>query len=188
MNAPREGEMVLYFIFIKKQKKEIMKKILLAAGILLISGMATFAQNYNRDYAKEAYPFIKNQFTADFPNAKNVLFARVKNLNKVSFTQDKEKMNAYYDDEGQLIGTIRNETFADLPGNAQKEILNKYPGYTVANVVKFDDNESDNTETILYGTSMDDADNYFVELKNDSKAILVKVDLSGGVNYLTTMK
>ena len=169
-------------------KTEIMKKILLAAGAILIPAMATFAQDYNRDYSKEADLVIKNQFTADFPDAKNVYFVRVKDLNEVSFTQNKEKINAYYDDRDQLLGTIRKESFTDLPDNAQKEIQNKYPGYTIGNVVKFDDSESDVTEIILYGKSLDDADNYFVELKNDSKAIVVKVDLSGEVNYLTTMR
>jgi hypothetical protein len=164
-----------------------MKKILLVAGTLLISAMTTFAQDYHGDYAKEASPIIKSQFTADFPDAKNVHFALVKDLNEISFTQNKEKMNAYYDDRDQLLGTIRKVSFADLPDNAQKEIQHKYPDYTIANVVKFDDNECDNTEIILYGVSMDDADNYFVELKNDSKAMVVKVDLSGEVNYLTTM-
>ena len=165
-----------------------MKKILLVAGTILIPAMATFAQDYNRDYATEAGPIIKNEFTADFPDAKNVHFGRVKDLNEVSFIQAREKMKAYYDNSAQLLGTIRKESFADLPDNAQKEIQNKYPGYTIANVVKFNENESDNTEIILYGVSMDDADNYFVELKNGSKAIVVKVDLSGEVNYLTTMK
>jgi hypothetical protein len=106
----------------------------------------------------------------------------------MSFTQGKEKMSAYYDDGGQLVGTIHEELFADLPDNAQKEIHHKYPDYAIADVVKFDDNESDDAERIMYGISMDDADNYFVELKNDSKAIIVKVDLSGDVNYLTTVK
>jgi hypothetical protein len=165
-----------------------MKKILLVAGTLLIPAMATFAQEYTRDYASEADPMIKSQVTADFPDAKNIQFARVKDLNEVSFIQDKKKMNAYYDDGDQLVGTIQKESVADLPVNAQKEIQNKYPGYTIANVVKFDDNESDDSEMLLYGISLDDADNYFVELKNDSKAIAVKVDLSGGVNFFSTIK
>jgi hypothetical protein len=174
----------------KNNKTEIMKKILFAAGILLLPSMALFAQDYHRDYAAEgdAGIDIKSQFTEDFPDAKNIHFARLKDLNEVSFTQDKEEMTAYYREGDQLVGTIRKESPAGLPGNAQKEIQNKYPGYTIASVVKFDDNESEATEIILDGISMDDADNYFVELKNDDKAIVVKVDLSGRVNYLTTMK
>jgi hypothetical protein len=165
-----------------------MKKILLAAGTILIPAMVTFAQDYNPDYVKEADPTIKSQFTADFPDAINAHFGRVKNLNEVSFTQGKEEMFAYYDDRHLLIGTIQKESFADLPYNAQKEIQHKYPGYTIGKVVKFDDSESNDTEMILYGVSLDDADNHFVELKKDSKAIVVKVDLSGWVGYVTTMK
>jgi hypothetical protein len=184
-----EREIALYFAkLFKNNKTAIMKKILFVAGALLIPAMATFAQDYTRDYVNTADPIIKSQFTADFPDAKDVHFSRVKYLNEVSFTQVKEEMYAYYDDGAQLVGTIQKESFANLPGNAQKKIQNKYPGYAIDNVVRFDDNESDQTEMILDGTSLDDGDNYFVKLKNDSKTILVKVDLSGGVNYLTTLK
>jgi hypothetical protein len=165
-----------------------MKKILLAAGAIFIPAMAIFAQDYHRDYADQADPSIQSQFTADFPDAQNVHFARLKDLNEVTFSQGKENMTAYYRGEDQLVGTILKESFADLPGNAQKEIQHKYPGYTIVNVVKFDDNESELLETILDGISLGDADNYFVELKNDSRAIVVKVDLSGGVDFLTAMK
>ena len=154
-----------------------MKKILLAAGIILIPGMAVFAQD----------PIIKSAFTADFPDAENVHYARVKNLNEISFTQAKQEMYAYYDDNLDLIGTIRKDSLANLPENAKKEIQKKYPGYAISGVVTFDENGSDDLEMILDGTPMDDADNYFVELKNDSKALIVKVDLSGGVDYLTKM-
>jgi hypothetical protein len=142
-----------------------MKKILLAASTVLLTAMATFAQ--------EPDPVIESQFATDFPNATNAHFARVKNLNEVSFTQDKDIVTAYYDNRDQLIGTMHNESFADLPDNAQKEIRNKYPGYLIANVVRFDVNQSD--------------DNYFAELKNDSKSIVLKIDLIGEVDYLTTM-
>jgi hypothetical protein len=165
-----------------------MKKIVLAAGAIFIPAMAIFAQDYNRTYAAEGDPSIKSQFTVDFPDAKDVHFAHVKNLNEVSFTENKAEMIAYYREGDELVGSIRKESAAGLPENAQKKIQHKYPGYTIANVVKFDDNESEVTDMILYGRAMDDADNFFVELKNESGAIVVKVDLSGGVDYFTALK
>jgi hypothetical protein len=165
-----------------------MKKFLLVAGTVIIPVMAIFAQDHDRESANLANLIIRSQFTTDFPDAKEVHFARVKNLNKMSFTQDRDKMSAYYDDAGQLVGTIHEQLFADLPGNAQKEIQHKYPDYAIGDVVKLDDNESDGPEGAFYGRSTDDSQNYFVELKNDRKAILIKVDLSGDVNYLTTLK
>jgi hypothetical protein len=165
-----------------------MKKIFLAAGISLVTATITFAQeNINRDNAA-VNPLIKSQFETDFPNATNVDFESKKNFDEVSFTQDKEKISAYYDYNDQLIGTVQKKAFSDLPGNAQKEILKKYADYTITGVVKFNDNESDHMEMIMYGTSVHDEDNYFVELKNDSRVILVKVDLFGGIHFLTTMK
>jgi hypothetical protein len=165
-----------------------MKKIFLAAGISLVTATVTFAQDNNDRDNAAVNPLIKTQFETDFPNATNVGFESKKNFDEVSFTQDKEKISAYYDYNDQLIGTIEKKAFLDLPGNAQKEILKKYADYTIMGVVKFNDNESDHMEMILYGTSLHDEDNYFVELKNDSRAILVKVDLSGGIDFLTTMK
>jgi hypothetical protein len=164
-----------------------MKKYLLVAGIVFMPVMALFAKDHDRDSAISANLIIRSQFTTDFPDAKDVHFTRIKSLNKVSFTQEKEKMSAYYDDMGQLVGTIQQESFADLPATAQKGILAKYAGYIIADVVRFDDNESDDKERIMYGISLNDADNYFVELRKDNKEILVEVDLSGGVKYLNTI-
>jgi hypothetical protein len=93
-----------------------------------------------------------------------------------------------FSDDNNFVGTIHKELFADLPDDAQKEIQHKYPDYAIANVVKLDDNENDDTDRSVYGLSIDDAGNYFVELKNDAKAIIVKVDLSGEVDYLATVK
>jgi hypothetical protein len=164
-----------------------MKKIFLAAGISLVTATVTFAQDNNRDNASVS-PLVKSQFETDFPNATNIDFESKQNFDEVSFTQDKEKISAYYDNNEQLIGTVEKKSFSDLPGNAQKEILKKYAAYSVTGVVKFNDNESDHMEMILYGTSLHDGDNYFVELKSDDKTILVKVDLSGGIDFLTAMK
>jgi hypothetical protein len=165
-----------------------MKKIFLAAGIFLVTATVTLAQKSNDRDNAVVNPLIKSQFETDFPNATNVDFESKKNFDEISFTQDKETISAYYDYNDQLIGTVEKKAFSDLPGNAQKEILKKYPGYTVTGVVKFNNNECDHTEMLLYGSSLHDEDNYFLELKNDSRTILVKVDLLGRIDFLTTMK
>ena len=114
---------------------------------------------------------------------------KTKNFEEVLFTSDKEKLRAYYDYDSQLVGTTEKKSFADLPENAQKKIEKDYADYAIAEVIKFDDNESNDTDMILYGTSFEDADNYFVELKNNSKPpIIVKVDLLGGVSFFEEMK
>jgi hypothetical protein len=165
-----------------------MKKIFFAAGILLVTASITFGQDNNNSGNAEVSSLLKGQFATDFPDARDAHFVSEKNFDEVSFTQHKEKISAYYDETNQLVGTIQKKDFGDLPDHAKKEILKNYAGYTVTDIIKFDDNESEGEERILYGTSFDNGENYFVELKNDSRAIVVKVDLSGGVDFLTTMK
>ena len=189
-----------------------MKKIFLVAGILFTTTTVTFAHTtINRKDRKEtrierkktrmelrrerraendnevSY-LTRNQFAIDFPDAKNVQFVKTENFDEVAFVSGKEQLRAYYDYKSKLVGTTQKKSFADLPENAQKEILKKYADYSVDNVIKFDDNESNETDMIMFGTTLGDADNYFVELKNDSKAIVVKVDLSGEVSFFKDMK
>ena len=136
----------------------------------------------------EVSDLTKSHFITDFPDAKNVRFVKTENFDEVAFISGKKELRAYYDYDSKLVGTTQDISFADLPENAQKEILNKYANYSVDSVIKFDDNESNDTDMIMFGTTFDDADNYFVELKNDNNAIVVKVGLLGEVSFFTNIK
>ena len=189
-----------------------MKKIFLSLSILLTAGTITFAhtntdhnerkeerlarKEIRKEYHKlrraenrnEVSDVTRNQFAIDFPGAKNARFAKTKEFAEVLFINGKKKLKAYYDYDNELVGTTEKKAFADLPENAQKEILKKYSGYNIDQVFKFDDNKVNDTDMILYGTTFNDADNYFVELKKDSKDIILKVDLAGYVSVLKDMK
>jgi hypothetical protein len=189
-----------------------MKKIFLVAGILFTTTTVTFAhttinrkdrketrierKNTRRELRRErrvendseVSDLTKSHFIIDFHDAKNARFVKTKNFDEVDFMSGKKNLTAYYDYRNKLVGTTQNKTFADLPEKAQKEILKKYAGYNIDGVVKFDDNESNETDMIMYGAAFDDADNYFVELKNDSNAIVVKVGLLGEVSFFTNIK
>jgi hypothetical protein len=189
-----------------------MKKLFFVAGSLLVTSTLTFAHTLNdfpdvrigkleennngKEIIKEQRignhdeisGLTEGQFASDFPDATNVRFETTKDFDKISFRQGAKELTAYYDFQSQLVGTTENRNFRDLPTNAQHKILEKYAGYTIADVVEFNDNQNNSTETILYGTPYDDGDNYFVELKTIGKAILVKVNLSGGVDFATALK
>ena len=129
-----------------------------------------------------------NQFAMDFPHAKNVQYQKNREFDVVYFTNDdNEQMKAYYDFMGQLEGTTQAKTFSDLPANGQKRILKEYPGYSVENVIRYDDNEANEINAIVYGRPFD-ADNYFVELKGMDKSIVVKVDDAGYVSFFSEIK
>ncbi len=130
---------------------------------------------------KTVSDFAKNKFYEDFGKVPNVEWRRDTNFDVASFTQNKQKKEAFYDFDANLVGTTIVKTFADLPANAKKTIKAKYNGYKIGTVIFFDDNEYSDTDMILYGTQFDDADNYFVELTNGNDKLAVRVDESGFV-------
>jgi ribosomal protein L12E/L44/L45/RPP1/RPP2 len=197
--------------FCKTLKTKIMKKIFLAAGILLTAATATFAQNNISNDAQEAKmngtetrkemreerraenrnevsSSTINQFALDFPGVTNVQFAKTKNFDEVTFMSGNKRMTAYYDYKNSLIGTTEEKSFADLPAKAQKAIHKEYAGYTISEVFKFDDNEDNGSEMLLYGLPFNNAENYFAELKKGKKAIVVQVDQAGEVSYFINIK
>jgi hypothetical protein len=197
-----------------------MKKFFLTTGILMVTAItASYAQdNINDDNTIEVKSaitktmaeiqkegaetnktavgaFTVDQFAYDFPDVTNIQFGRTKDYDEVTYTQNGTNNTAYYDDNSELIGTIRNWSVQDLPADAQTEIAGRYPGYTVVRVVRFNANSDNelysvnNSELPFYEDSSENSSNYFVELKNnDNKAIVLMVGLSGEVSFFTTMK
>jgi hypothetical protein len=109
-------------------------------------------------------------------------------FDKISFIKNGVLYTAYYDYDSELVGTTSNVSITDLPAHALENINKKYEGYTIGDVVFFDDNELNESEMVYYGNPFDDADNYFVELKNDKEKIVVKVNTAGDISFFTTLK
>jgi hypothetical protein len=182
-----------------------MKKLVLLTAALMFSLSAVFAQQTakldkteikgNKEEMKterkalrklegtEVSYMAKNEFTGDFPSAKDVSWERVDTYDVVAFTNNGKKMKGYYDYDGKLVGTTMNKTFSDIPSAAQKEIKRKYNGYTIGPVIFYDDNEANDTDMILWATQFASADNYFVELDKGKEQIILKVDPYGLVSF-----
>lgn len=137
---------------------------------------------------KQASYQAKQQFAQDFDNVSNVEWKRTNYFDEATFTKDGHTMTAFYDYNNQLVGTTEVKAFTDLPASAQNTINKKYKDYSIQKVIMFDDNENNETDMLLYGHQFDDADNYFVELQKDNKAIILQVDMAGEVLYFTTMR
>lgn len=136
----------------------------------------------------EASYQTKQQFASDFPGATNIAYSRNSNMDEVWFTQNGVKYKAFYDADAKLVGTTTPKKVSDLPAVAMKEIEKKYNGYNIDKVILFDDNESNDSDMMLYGQQFADADNYFVELSKDSKKIVLQVNMVGEVFYFANVK
>ena len=88
---------------------------------------------------------------------------------------NEQRMEAYYDNDGELIGTSRATTLDFLPAKATKQIDEKYAGYKTEEVVEFD--------------SVKDGLSYYVSLTNDTNKVVLQVSSEGSVSvYKKTSK
>ncbi|MFT3827594.1 MAG: hypothetical protein QM731_26970 [Chitinophagaceae bacterium] len=125
----------------------------------------------------------KESFFRDFPNADNVAYRRGASTDEVMFTQAGVSYTAFYDADGNLVGTTTAKNFDDLPAAAQKTIAKHYGTYDVGKIILFDDNEFNETDPAIFGEQFEDEDNYFVELIKPGKTIIVEVNMEGNVSY-----
>jgi hypothetical protein len=129
----------------------------------------------------------KSQFIAEFGNIPDVQWSRTLNFDEAVFTKNGKRMTAWFDYNQKLVGTTSEVNFTDLPANGQKAIKTKYKDYGIDKVILFDDNETNDTDMILYGQQFDDADNYFVELAKGKDHIVVMVNMEGVVSFFRQM-
>ena len=128
-----------------------------------------------------------SQFDNDFPNAKSISWTQGAFAEATFYDGDILK-TAYYDLDNELVGTTTNVDYPMLPAKAKDYMNKKYPGYTVSNVILFDDNESNNTDMFLFGNRLNDGDTYFPVLSDGAKKIILKVTMEGNVSFLQNYK
>lgn len=136
-----------------------------------------------RDKAAATPNYTTDQhFQFDFPNATHVSWKRA-GYEEAIFTLGNKEMKAFYDYDHDLIGTTTTVEYNTLPLAARKYIQKHYSDYTPQQVILFDDNEYNESDMVLYGNPFDDADNYFIELSNNNKTIVLQSNLEGMVTY-----
>jgi hypothetical protein len=130
----------------------------------------------------------KATFYVQFGNVKDVQWQRQDFFDMAAFEKDGKQMKAYFDNDGELVGTSIQANMKALPVKAQLEIAKKYPDYSVGDVILYDDNNEQISDIILFGTQMESTDNYFVELKKDNKRVIVEASPEGRVSLFKELK
>jgi|SRR6218665_583263 len=189
-----------------------MKKLMILPAAFLFAGVVANAQDNSYSVAKatielkdarvekkearkelrelqgdEVGMLVKDHFYATFGDL-NPTWRRTGYFDEASFVQDGKKTIAYYDMDAELVGTTTPADFNELPANAQRYIEKHYKGYDIGPAMLFDDNEANSSDMLLYGSSVADEDNYFVELSKGSKTVIVQVDMEGAVSYFKELR
>jgi len=136
-----------------------------------------------RDKAAATPNYTTEQhFETDFPNASNVSWRKA-GFEEAVFTSSGKEMKAFYDYGHALIGTTTAVDYNTLPAPARKYIGKHYGDYRPQQVILFDDNEYNTSDMIMYGNAFNDADNYFIELSNNNKTIVLQANMEGLVTF-----
>lgn len=149
-----------------------MKKLFITALIAIAAASSSFAA------PNKVNSNLNDHFTSTFSNAKNVSWKSYSyaRFDKVSFVLDNEKVNAFYNREGELLGTSKNMAFDKLPKNAITTITTKYtyPEYQVQECIEF--------------VNSDNEKSYFVSFEKSKESLVLAISETGIVNIFSITK
>lgn len=161
--------------------KITMKKIFLTLATVGILGTSAFAKI---DGGKKAEPAsvsfaVQSEFDEQFSDATNVVWTVTANTQKATFVEDGTPKTAFYNLQGEYLGVTENVPYRAIAAKAQKEIAAKYNGYSVGDVIKLTTNDSNaGFDQVVY----------FVDLKNSTNEVLLRVTPSAGVFFFKQIK
>jgi hypothetical protein len=149
-----------------------MKKMILSAGIALLSITASFATTTGEPVNAK----VKYNFDKAFSGANHITWSQVKgeDIYKASFEYNNEKVEAFYNADGVLLASGRYITSRQLPLAVAQSIKENYSAYAVApEVIEF----SDGNETA-----------YYVRLDILSQTLTIKASANGDLSVFKKEK
>ncbi len=147
-----------------------MKKLFIAGLFALALVTSAFASpnSVNKKAAEH--------FSLSFSKAKSVSWNTNDMFEKVSFQLDNEKVNAFYDTYGELLGMSRTMAFDKLPKAALETITTKYtfPDFKL-------------TDCIAFTTNYDET-NYYVSFDKTNETLILEINKAGKISVLSRTK
>jgi opacity protein-like surface antigen len=147
------------------KKTTVMKKLLLATLLAVSVAASAFAKDVT-----SATAAAQSNFKSEFKRAADVSWSATDQFVKASFVYNNEKMEAFYNANGDKIGTTRAIALEELPVKAKRAFAKKYDGYTVKEAIEFD------------GT---DTTDYYISAENDKESVIIKVS---NASWLSTFQ
>lgn len=101
---------------------------------------------------------LLRHFNEDFRNATNINWSINADFAKVEFLVDDEKVEAFYDLNGLLVGTSRYISVDQVPKEARRIFATRFPQYAISEVIRYEGAEdvayyistSDNKEKVVF--------------------------------------
>ena len=109
---------------------------------------------------------------ANYANAHDITWTYTDKFEKASLILGQEKVDVYYDEYGDLMGTTKTMAFDKLPKSALISLTTDYtfPDYTLTDCISV--------------TDADNNTNYYVSFDLDGESVMVSISTNGAVSLL----
>jgi hypothetical protein len=147
-----------------------MKKFIIAVCSFVVLGTGTaFAGDETNPNT-----IVKEAFGKDYANATAIQFESFDDFTKVSFTLGDQRLYAFYDNDGDRIGTAHYVHRSRLPFAIAHKLETAYKDYNVNDeVIEF---------STAYGT------HYYIKVYNTKKQLMLKSDTDGALHVVKKQK
>src|SRR5450432_364973 len=136
------------------------KKIVIWMAAFVLIANIVFA-NTSENLIPES---VASAFGSSFSCAKEVHWESLGNYYKATFRQNGNQLYVFYSDNAEFMGIAKNILSDKLPNSLQDGIKNKYPGYWITDLAKYD--VADKTGFLV---TIENADEKIVLKTNDNK-------------------
>jgi len=156
-----------------------MKKFFISAALLSVLSSVVFAGNVHsgdpvlpaRKNTINVGTQIQSSFEKEFTGASSVKWERIQDhIYQVGFSYNNERLNAFYDEDGQLVATGRFINENALPSSVKKNLAHKYASYELQQVIEV----SQNNETSYLLVIADEQSKLTVQAYNNGNLIVFK--------------
>ena len=114
-----------------------------------------------------------NNFAIEYKKASDVNWSTTDIYVKATFVLNQQRMEAFYNLEGDKIGTSKAFNTEELPTTAKRALAKKFNGYTVSQSIEFQ------------GT---DETAYFISADNEKESVILKVNGDGNLSTFQRTK
>ncbi len=139
-----------------------MKKLFFAALIATTFASTAFATDANKINYR-----VMTAFKSEYRNVGNVEWTLKAFYAKATFQQNGEIIEAFFNLDGERIGSSRHIAIDELPTSAKRQFAKLYAGYDVKEVIKFEGVEENA---------------YFISADNEKRSVILKVDSTESIS------
>jgi len=167
-----------------------MKRTILFALFVMALSAKSFAGNKNtgsEEKEKEASYFAQNNFQAKFQDAKEVKWTVGNNYQKASFVLDGIKKSAFFNQQGDFIATTEYIKADKLPADSQQKLKKQYKDYSVAEILKYDVEDSQDAHLFMLTGRTYASTVYFASLKKKDSQIVVKIEPGNDISFFKNL-